>query len=110
MLYDVVDQQLVSTLPTASHAASQACHVQVYLQELAWTEENKPACVARRADHAAHAAERSLLTEAPMFCFQTALALHRWSCLAYMGVLPSDTPCPTTVGPHLCLVMTPRAS
>ena len=59
--------------------------LQVYLQEYAWTEEQKPGAVADRADHAAHAAERSLLTREPMFCFQTALALHRWSCLTYMG-------------------------
>ena len=66
---------------------------QVYLQEFAWTEETKAAAVARRADHAVHAAERSLLTAEPMFCFQTAVALHRWSCLTYMREWGLDHAC-----------------
>ena len=57
----------------------------MYLQEYTWTEDQKPAAIARRAEHAQHAAERALLTKEPMFCFYTAVALHRWSCLAYMG-------------------------
>ena len=57
----------------------------MYLQEIAWTEAGKPDAVARRAEHAEHAAERALLAEEPMFCYQTAVALHRWSCLTYMG-------------------------
>ena len=58
---------------------------QVYLQEIAWSEDDKPKAIARRAGHAEHASEQSLLAEEPMFCFQTAVALHRWSCLTYMG-------------------------
>ena len=59
---------------------------QVYLQEIAWSEDDKPKAIARRAGHAEHASEQSLLAEEPMFCFQTAVALHRWSCLTYMGM------------------------
>ena len=59
--------------------------MQVYLQEFAWTEEQKSDAIAQRADHAQHAEERALLTTEPMFCFQTAVALHRWSCLTYMS-------------------------
>ena len=59
--------------------------LQVYLQEIAWTEDQKPAAVARRAEHAQHAEERALLAEEPMFCYQTSVALHHWSCLTYMG-------------------------
>ena len=62
---------------------------QVYLQEFTWSEEDKPAAIARRADHAVHAVEHALLTAEPMFCFQTAVALHRWSCLTYMSACPS---------------------
>ena len=62
---------------------------QVYLQEFTWSEEDKPAAIARRADHAVHAVEHCLLTVEPMFCFQTAVALHRWSCLTYMSECPS---------------------
>ena len=58
---------------------------QVYLQEFAWMEDQKPGAVAARADHAVHAAERAWLIREPMFCFQTAIAMHRWSCLSYMG-------------------------
>ena len=58
---------------------------QVYLQDFAWTEGQKPDAVAARAEHAVHAAERAWLTQEPMFCFQTAIAMHRWSCLAYKG-------------------------
>ena len=61
--------------------------LQVYLQEFAWTEAGKPAAVARRAEHAQHAEERALLAKEPMFCFQTAVALHRWSCLTYLGTV-----------------------
>ena len=68
---------------------SRTCGLQVYLQEFAWTESQRPAAIAQRADHAQHAAERALLTKEPMFCFQTALAMHRWSCLAYMGACMS---------------------
>ena len=64
---------------------SSLASVQVYLQEFAWTEEHKPDAIAQRADHAQHAEERALLTTEPMFCFQTAVALHRWSCLTYMS-------------------------
>ena len=64
--------------------SSDACS-QVYLQEYAWTEAQKAGAVAQRAEHAAHPAERALLIQEPMFCFQTAVALHRWSCLTYMG-------------------------
>ena len=66
----------------------QGCCGQVHLQEFSWTEDNKPAAIAQRVEHAQHAEERAQLTTAPMFCFQTAMALHRWSCLTYMG-----TPC-----------------
>ena len=66
--------------------------LQVYLQEFAWTEAQKPEALAQRADHAVQPAERALLSQEPLFCFQTALALHRWSCLAYMGS-PRPWPC-----------------
>ena len=63
---------------------------QVYLQEFAWTEDGKSDALAQRAEHALHAAERSWLTKEPMFCFQTAIAMHRWSCLSYMGAQGSS--------------------
>ena len=67
---------------------------------MAWTEEEKPAAIAQRVEHAQHAAERVLLSQEPMFCFQTAVALHRWSCLAYMGASASHRFCLIHVLPH----------
>ena len=60
-------------------------YMQVFLQEFCWSEEAKSGAIAQRAEHAQHAHERALLTREPMFCFQTAQAMLRWSCLTYLG-------------------------
>lgn len=64
---------------------------QVWLQDFAWTEADTPARLERRASNAVGPAERQLLAEAPLFCFETGLKLLRWSQLAYLGALPDSS-------------------
>ena len=49
--------------------------VQVWLQDFAWAEADTPARLERRAGYAEGPAERRLLAEAPLFCFETGLKL-----------------------------------
>ena len=54
--------------------------VQVWEQEVAWTEADKPIMVAARAltlpqDHK--------LNKTPIFCFETMMHMLYWSCLVY---------------------------
>ena len=51
--------------------------MQVWLQDFAWSEASKPAKLAQRADHAVGLHERQLLSDSPIFCFETALIAHR---------------------------------
>ena len=57
----------------------------MYLQDHAWSEAQKAGKLAARAARAASPHERQLLAHSPMFCFETALAMHRFSWLAYRG-------------------------
>ena len=59
--------------------------LQVWLQDIAWSEEQKPARLAKRAAYAEGPAERALLEHSSMFCFETALIALRWCQLAYLG-------------------------
>ena len=56
---------------------------QVWLQEVAWTEAQKPQQVAERDGRAEGRQEALQLQQAPMFCFETALKLLKWSSLTY---------------------------
>lgn len=54
--------------------------VQVWEQEVAWTEADKPIMMAARAltlpqDHK--------LNKTPVFCFETMMHMLYWSCLVY---------------------------
>ena len=62
---------------------SGAC-MQRWLQDPAWAEEDKAGKYETRASHAVSEAERQALQQQPMFCFMTALKLHRWAELAYV--------------------------
>ncbi|KAL6785647.1 hypothetical protein ACKKBF_B01095 [Auxenochlorella protothecoides x Auxenochlorella symbiontica] len=53
---------------------------QIWLQEFAWSEETKPACLARRD---AHMRDHADLGKQPMFCMETCLKLLYWSNLIY---------------------------
>lgn len=55
--------------------------LQVWLQEFAWTEEEKAAKLAQRGS-VAGSISTSLQNE-PMFCFGTAVKLFYWSHLVY---------------------------
>ena len=60
------------------------CRVaQLWLQEAAWTEAEKPARLATRMERARSREEQQHIAQQPMFCVETALKLHRWSQLAY---------------------------
>ena len=67
-----------------THADHARC-AQVWLQDLAWSEADKEERLRRRADNAVGPHERHVLESEPMFCMETAIALHRWSQLAYLG-------------------------
>ena len=54
--------------------------MQVWLQEFAWTEADKPVKVAARAAMVPH--HRQLASE-PILCFETMMNLLYWSCFVY---------------------------
>ena len=58
--------------------------MQRWLQDPAWAEEDKAAKYDKRLSHAKSEAERQALQQQPIFCFMTALKLHRWAELAYV--------------------------
>ena len=57
----------------------------MWLQDFAWTEKSIPEQLAKRAANADGEHERRILEQAPMFCVETAICLHRWAALAYMS-------------------------
>ena len=60
--------------------------VQVWLQEIAWTEAQMPGRLAERNSRADSQQEHQLLQNEPMFCLETALKLQHWSATAYSVV------------------------
>lgn len=54
--------------------------LQVWQQEFAWTEEDKPIKLAARA---LAVPDNQALLKRPMFCFETMMHLVYWSCLVY---------------------------
>ena len=54
--------------------------IQIWEQEFAWTEADKPIKLAARA---LTVPKGSSLNQQPMFCFQTMLKMWYWSCLVY---------------------------
>ena len=58
------------------------CVLQVWLQEFAWTEEEKPVKVARRNSSLPPGQVAGLQKE-PMFCVETMMCCLYWSLLAY---------------------------
>lgn len=60
--------------------------LQAWLQEVAWTEAEEPECLAVRNARARGKEELDLLQREPMFCFETALKLIKWSGLTYTDV------------------------
>ena len=55
----------------------------MWLQQFAWTEEEKPGRLAERAARPAATAAAGALSAEPMFCFETALKALYWSTLVY---------------------------
>ena len=62
-------------------------NVQVWLQDFAWTEKQKPAQLKQRVAQAKGEHERLILEQAPLFCVETAICLHRFSNLVYESAL-----------------------
>lgn len=56
---------------------------QVWLQQFAWTEAEKPGKLADRCEHVTNPASAASLDEEPMFCVETALKALYWSTLVY---------------------------
>jgi len=56
---------------------------QVWLQQFAWTEAEKPGRLADRCEHMTCPASAASLDEEPMFCVETALKALYWSTLVY---------------------------
>ena len=54
--------------------------MQVWEQEVAWTEADKPIKLAARALTLPHDHK---LNQAPIFCFETMMHMLYWSCLVY---------------------------
>jgi len=63
-------------------SASCPC-AQVWLQQFAWTETEKPSRLADRCEHMTCPASAASLDEEPMFCVETALKALYWSTLVY---------------------------
>ncbi|KAK9788602.1 hypothetical protein WJX73_002360 [Symbiochloris irregularis] len=61
--------------------------LQVWLQEVAWTEGGMPAQVADRNARAANPQEAHLLQSEPMFNFETALKMHKWGTASFINAL-----------------------
>ena len=66
-------------LPLLKHSSC----VQVWLQQFAWTEAEKPAKLADRCEHMTNPDSAASLDEEPMFCIETALKALYWSTLVY---------------------------
>jgi hypothetical protein len=56
---------------------------QVWLQQWAWTEGQKPERLAERAEKIRDPVSAAFLAQEPMFCFETALKALYWSTLVY---------------------------
>lgn len=76
-----------SLLDDADHAGAAphtaAAWVQAWLQEVAWTEAELPKQLAQRNSRATSPREAAQLQREPMFCYETALKLLKWSSLTY---------------------------
>lgn len=57
--------------------------LQVWLQEVAWTEADLPKQLEERNSRAHGPSEAASLAREPMFCYETALKLLKWSSLTY---------------------------
>ena len=57
--------------------------MQVWLQEFAWTEEEKPRKLARRNTSGPAGVEESDIAKEPMFCVETMMKSLYWSLLIY---------------------------
>ncbi len=57
-----------------------SCVLQVWLQEFAWTEDEKAAKVERRDKDGPQGRQ---LAKEPMFCFEFAMNMLYWSALVY---------------------------
>ena len=53
---------------------------QIWLQEVAWTEADKPIMLAARS---AMIPKNLNIEQQPIFCYETMLKLLYWSCLVY---------------------------
>lgn len=63
-----------------SESCNSCSTLQAWLQELTWTEADKPFKLAARS---AMLPDDAKMQQQPMFCYETMLNLLYWSCLVY---------------------------
>ena len=67
-------------MPVLMPSADPLLLLQIWEQEFAWAEADKPVKLAARA---LTVPEGSSLTQQPIFCFETMMKMWYWSCLVY---------------------------
>ena len=67
-------------MPVLMLSAGSFLLLQIWEQEFAWTEGDKPIKLAARA---LTVPEGSSLNQQPIFCFETMMKMWYWSCLVY---------------------------
>lgn len=70
---------------------STALFLQVWLQQFAWLEREKPEKVAERATYTSNPGTAKSLNDEPLFCLETALKAIYWATLVYRYKGPDDT-------------------
>ncbi len=75
--HDCLDNIEKSDLCNCSSSTS---NIQVWLQEFAWTEDEKAAKIERRSRDGPKGRQ---LAKEPMFCFEFAMSMLYWSALVY---------------------------
>ena len=78
-------------LPCIDSHLSTALFLQVWLQQFAWLEREKPEKVAERATYTSNPGTAKSLNDEPLFCLETALKAIYWATLVYRYKGPDDT-------------------
>jgi hypothetical protein len=75
---------------TADCPLSLAVFLQVWLQQFAWLEKEKPEKIAERATYTSDPGTAKCLNDEPLFCLETALKAIYWATLVYRYKGPDD--------------------
>ena len=80
MIRPVQEHAWLTRVDDHQHTAEHGLCMQVWEQEFAWTERDKPIKLAARALTVPNDHE---LNRQPIFCFETMMHMLYWSCLVY---------------------------